>query len=535
MIGHLVGNYKVTDKIGEGGMGSVFLGIDIMLEREVAIKMLRPELSRQPHVVERFRSEAVTLAKLNHPNIATLYSFLRQGDDFFMVMEFVRGETIESLISKMGAMPCDQAVALFCQALEGIDHAHKMGIVHRDIKPANMMLTETGSIKVMDFGIARVLGTDRLTKTGHLIGTVEYMSPEQVRGEETDARSDIYSLGILLYEMLTGRVPFNSASEYELMRSHIEEAPTPPGTFVPHIPMIVELAIMRALAKTREARQQSANEFRMMLPQIKEDKVTRPDIAPTTPVSYVTHLSEPLTGGSIAGQVVKETRLADSGTPPAAYAGEIRETRLAPDVPTQALYQQVPAQYVAPQPRAAGSLASLMGKLNWKHYAGAGAILLALISLPFVLGGSADKSTPTQPAAVSQPSRTPASAPAQDAVSNPNQPPIPAASSSAPVTPDAQGDTASASTDSKPARSVGSGGGTSARSSDSTASRGGSRASTQGRSSSQTRESATERQSESNKKDVGKKTKTERVAEAAGAVGGAIKGVGGWFGKKKKH
>jgi eukaryotic-like serine/threonine-protein kinase len=534
MIGHLVGNYKVTDKIGEGGMGSVFRGIDIMLEREVAIKMLRPELSRQPHVVERFRSEAVTLAKLNHPNIATLYSFLRQGEDFFMVMEYVRGETIESLISKMGAMPCDRAVALFCQALEGIDHAHKMGIVHRDIKPANMMLTEAGSIKVMDFGIARVLGTDRLTKTGHLIGTVEYMSPEQVRGEETDARSDIYSLGILLYEMLTGRVPFNSQSEYELMRSHIEEAPMPPRTLVPQLPVIVEQAIMRALAKRPEARQKSANEFRMMLPQMDRDEVTRPDIAPTRPASYVTRLSEPPIDGALAGQVVKETRLADSGIPPTAYAGEIRETRLAADAPAQAAYQQMPPQYVgAAQTRAAGLpalLVGLMAKLNWKHYAGAGAILLALISLPFVLSGSGDKSTPTQPAAVAQPSRTLPPAPAQDAVSNPNQPVIPSASSAspAPVATDPQGDAARSSPGSKSTRPAGSGGGT-------TASQGGSRANTQGRSSSQARENAADRRSESNKKDIGKKTKTERVAEAAGAVGGVIRGIGGLLNKKKKN
>jgi eukaryotic-like serine/threonine-protein kinase len=132
MIGSMVGSYKITDMIGEGGMGAVFKGIDVMLEREVAIKMLRPELSRQPNLVERFRSEAVTLAKLNHPNIATLFSFLRQGDDYFMVMEFVRGETLDSLISRTGAMNVHHATQLFCQALEGIDHAHRMGIIHRE-------------------------------------------------------------------------------------------------------------------------------------------------------------------------------------------------------------------------------------------------------------------------------------------------------------------------------------------------------------------------------------------------------------------
>src|SRR5258708_1338772 len=136
MIGSVVGNYKIIDKIGEGGMGSVFKGVDLMLEREVAIKMLRPELAQQPNVVERFRTEAVTLAKLNHPNVATLHSFFRQGVDFFMVMEFVRGETLDHLIRTHGAMACDQAIRLFGMALEGLDHAHKIVVVHLDIKPS---------------------------------------------------------------------------------------------------------------------------------------------------------------------------------------------------------------------------------------------------------------------------------------------------------------------------------------------------------------------------------------------------------------
>ncbi|HKP84575.1 MAG TPA: serine/threonine-protein kinase, partial [Blastocatellia bacterium] len=182
MIGDVLGNYKVVEKIGEGGMGAVYRGFDVMLEREVAIKMLRPELASQPEVVERFRTEAITLAKLNHPNIATLFSFLREGEDYFMVMEFVRGETLDDAIRKFGAMSLERAIPLFCQALEGIDHAHRMGIVHRDLKPANVMLTEAASIKVMDFGIARVLGTARMTRQGNIVGTIEYMSPEQVRG-----------------------------------------------------------------------------------------------------------------------------------------------------------------------------------------------------------------------------------------------------------------------------------------------------------------------------------------------------------------
>lgn len=417
MIGSVVGNYKIIDKIGEGGMGAVFKGVDLMLEREVAIKMLRPELARQPNVVERFRTEAVTLAKLNHPNVATLHSFFRQGEDFFMVMEFVRGQTLDDVIRAQGAMQCNQAIELFCMALEGIDHAHKMGIVHRDIKPANMMLTETGSIKVMDFGIARVLGTDRLTKAGHLIGTVEYMSPEQVRGEETDARSDIYSLGILLYEMLTGRVPFNSTSEYELMRCQIEDAPTPPRVHGPHIPLPVEQAIMRSLAKKREARYQSASEFRAMLMQSTTGLPTKPLDDPATraagyaaPATVVDRAMQ----APPSGDVVKATRLSgDQNFAPAAAGGEVKATRLG----QSAAYSQGAPGYYAPPSGAhsAPAQASFLSTLNWKHYAGAGAVVLVALAVTFVLLAAGAKPVAPQPAPAAAPSeaQSPSAPPAQ--------------------------------------------------------------------------------------------------------------------------
>jgi serine/threonine protein kinase len=261
MIGNVVGNYKIVEKIGEGGMGAVYKGIDLMLEREVAIKVLKPELGSQPQVVERFRAEAVTLAKLSHPNIATLFSFFRQGDYLFMVLEYVKGTTLDKIIETRGVMTCEQAIPLFCQMLEGIDHAHSFGIVHRDIKPGNMMLTENGLLKVLDFGIARALGSARMTRAGNLIGTIEYMSPEQVRGMETDARSDIYSLGMVLYELLTGRVPFASDSEYELMKAQVEQLPTPPREFAPNIPEQVEWAILCATEKDPTNRFQTAGVF----------------------------------------------------------------------------------------------------------------------------------------------------------------------------------------------------------------------------------------------------------------------------------
>jgi len=278
-------------------------------------------------------------------------------------MEFVRGDTLDDVIRAQGAMKCDQAMELFCMALEGIDHAHQMGIVHRDIKPANMMLTETGSIKVMDFGIARVLGTDRMTKAGHLIGTVEYMSPEQVRGEETDARSDIYSLGTLLYEMLTGRVPFNSTSEYELMRCQIEDTPTPPRALAPQVPVAVEQAIMCALSKKPETRYQSASEFRETLIQKTTGSVTKVD---ATPASYVTRESELIVSTPSSGELIKETRLA-SDPEPVALGAQLNETPPAPTIVLPIGYQQTsPRMSRLSRNRAARSvrfLASLTGSI----------------------------------------------------------------------------------------------------------------------------------------------------------------------------
>lgn len=261
MIGRVVGNYKIIQALGEGGVGMVYKGIDTMLDREVAIKVLRPELASQTSIVERFRSEAVTLAKLSHPNIATLYSLFRDGQDLLMVLEFLKGETLDHTLYRRGRILTEEAIPIFCQGLEGINYAHKLGIVHRDIKPGNMMLTEEGTLKVLDFGIARLLGSNRMTRVGNVIGTLEYMSPEQVRGHETDARSDVYGMGIMLYEMLTGRLPFESENDFALMKMQTENLPTPPTQLNPEIPKEIENAIMKSVEKDPNQRFQTAGEF----------------------------------------------------------------------------------------------------------------------------------------------------------------------------------------------------------------------------------------------------------------------------------
>jgi serine/threonine protein kinase len=265
LIGKTIGNYRIDEKLGEGGVGLVWRATDLVLNRPVALKVLRAEFATRGGVVERFRSEALTLARLNHPNVATLYSFVCEGDLLMMVMEYVQGQTFEHLVHAFGPMRFQRALPLYFQALDGIEYAHEHGIVHRDIKASNVMLNHLGVVKVMDFGIARVLGSVHLTQNEHRVGTPAFMAPEQIRGEEADVRSDVYSLGLLLYLLLTGKAPFSAKSDYELCRMHLEEVPPPPRTIAADIPDAIERAVLRSLAKAPDERFASVRELRATL------------------------------------------------------------------------------------------------------------------------------------------------------------------------------------------------------------------------------------------------------------------------------
>lgn len=260
MIGAQIENYRIVEKLGDGGMGSVYKAVDVMLERDVALKFLRPELAEQPDLVERFRSEAVVLAKLTHQNVAGLYGLHRHGNEFFMAMEFVPGQTIETLLKQSGKLPVERATAIAIHILHALEYAHRHGVVHRDIKSANVIVTPAGGVKVMDFGIARVLGTERRTRVGFVVGTIGYMAPEQIQGLDVDGRTDIYAVGVVLYEMLTARMPFQGETEYAVMQAQVQQMPVPPRVFA-EMPQALEACVMRALAKQPADRFQSAVDF----------------------------------------------------------------------------------------------------------------------------------------------------------------------------------------------------------------------------------------------------------------------------------
>jgi serine/threonine-protein kinase len=264
MIGSTVGKYRIIEQLGKGGMGTVYRAIDETLDREVAIKALNADLLSEESL-QRFRSEAVLLAKLNHRHIAGIYELTRQGSDLLMVMEYVKGETCEKLLARSGPLPITRAVALCDQILDALEHAHASGIVHRDLKPGNVMVTESGDVKVTDFGIARVAGSAHLTMDGYMMGTPAYMAPEQVRGEEVDRRMDLYSAAVMLYRLVTSRLPFEADSAVTLIHSQLSDPPTPPRQFRPDLPDWMDAVLARGLAKAPGDRFQSAAEFREAL------------------------------------------------------------------------------------------------------------------------------------------------------------------------------------------------------------------------------------------------------------------------------
>lgn len=270
MIGKKIFNYEITALLGKGGMGTVYKATDTMLGREVALKMLHPELTVQPQFLDRFKKEARVLAQLLHVNIAVIYNFLEQENNHFMVMEFVEGANLEDLRKKYQTLPPQFVVPVFIQALEGLNHAHKKNIFHRDIKPANLMLTPDGTVKLMDFGIAKIAGEQKMTQVNKIIGTIEYMAPELIQGKDASASSDIYAMGLTLYEVLTGQLPFENDTDYNMMQAILNKKVTAPSkvalsTASPAIPQALSDIVMKAIEKKPENRFADARSFQQAL------------------------------------------------------------------------------------------------------------------------------------------------------------------------------------------------------------------------------------------------------------------------------
>jgi eukaryotic-like serine/threonine-protein kinase len=256
--------YEIERELARGGMADVFLARDQLLDRPVAVKVLFPEFARDPSFVERFRREAQSAASLNHPNIAAVYDWGQERGTYFIVMEYVEGRSLRDIIRADGRIPAFETARVGAEIADALAFAHRHGVVHRDIKPGNVLITATGSVKLTDFGIAAnpADATQGLTQTGSVMGTATYFSPEQAQGFTVDGRSDVYSLGVVLYEMSTGQPPFSGESPVAVAMKHVREVPRMPSTIVPDIPPVLESIILAAMAKSVDARYQSADDLR---------------------------------------------------------------------------------------------------------------------------------------------------------------------------------------------------------------------------------------------------------------------------------
>jgi beta-lactam-binding protein with PASTA domain/predicted Ser/Thr protein kinase len=312
--------YELSDILGRGGMAEVRMGRDVRLGRTVAVKTLRSDLALDSTFQARFRREAQSAASLNHPSIVAVYD---TGEDYsgsvpvpYIVMEYVEGSTLRELLNSGHKLLPERALEITASVLDALDYSHRMGIIHRDIKPGNVMLTRTGSVKVMDFGIARAVAdaSATVTATAAVIGTAQYLSPEQAKGEKVDPRSDLYSTGCLLYELLTGQPPFTGDSPVSVAYQHVRENPIPPSQLNPNVTPAMDAIVMKALAKNVENRYQTAAEMRDDIQRCLEGRpVTAPPVLADMPTQRLRG-QQTIAATSVLGPA-PETRVAPPPPP----------------------------------------------------------------------------------------------------------------------------------------------------------------------------------------------------------------------------
>jgi serine/threonine-protein kinase len=292
--------YELGEEIGRGGMAEVFLAHDRLLDRPVAVKVLSPQFASDPTNVERFRREAQAAAGLNHPHIVAVYDWGEEDGTSFIVMEYVAGQTVRELLQTHGRLAPTDAARIAADIADALSFAHAHGVVHRDVKPGNILVTPQGQVKVTDFGIARAETSEPLTKTGAVLGTATYFSPEQAQGFALDGRSDVYALGVVLYEMLTGVAPFVASSPVSVAYKHVREAPAPPSSVVPDLPRSMDQIVLTAMAKDLEHRYQSAQEMRADLLRFERGRPVTRGAAATVVAPPSVRVPAPVTAAVVA-------------------------------------------------------------------------------------------------------------------------------------------------------------------------------------------------------------------------------------------
>jgi len=438
--GQHVGDYEIISILGAGGMGKVYKVRNVISERVEAMKILLPDLTSNQSLADRFLREIRLLATLHHPNIAALRTALTYENQLVMIIEYVEGETLANRVAR-APMSTAEVINYSDQCLGALSYAHKQNIIHRDIKPANMMITPEGVVKLMDFGIARSNKDGSLTSTGATLGSLNYMPPEQVRGEAADARSDIYSFGASLYEMLTGKLPFDTDSQYALMTAQLNSDPPPPITIRSDLPPALNQIILMCMAKDPERRFQSADALRAAL---KTVPVSTLPPARTTAVPANAPSPTPVQGAKTpapaAAAFSSETTLIDAPLTPRPGAAPTPTTQAQPQTsaPTQQPTQTTPPPVVVappvapPPPRPSATHRGLWVAIG--SLVGVSVLLAAGIYIPRHMGTHADPATssdspssPVQPPASPSDSSTPSSPTAPTAASTPS------ADSSSPV------------------------------------------------------------------------------------------------------
>lgn len=268
------GRYKIKREIGTGGMAIVYEAIDLKTGQSVALKMLKESISDNTQALRRFINESKAVAMMDHANIVKILDVSVKTEHKFIVMEYIKGITLRDYMNKKGKLNWQEASAFITQILQALDHAHMRGVIHRDIKPQNIMIMEGGFIKVADFGIAKIPNAETVTMVDHAVGTIYYISPEQARGKKIDTRSDLYSLGVMFYEMLTGYLPFMAESSYEIMNKHINTSPKPPTQYLPQLPLGIEQIILCSMEKDPTRRYQTASQMLRHIYRVQQNPAT---------------------------------------------------------------------------------------------------------------------------------------------------------------------------------------------------------------------------------------------------------------------